>query len=188
LCQDVAQNFKEQGNEYFKSKHYREALGFYTQGVDAKPADVALEEALLCNRAACNLELSASSKIVPVAISDFWLTENYGSVLRDCSKALTLNSQSSKAFYRSGMALIALDRLEEALDCFDRCLSFDTNNKGVQTIRDQAATAKTEKDRKEREKLVRLRKEEEVKQKMNTAFKVTRHIASMRFRLNFRSV
>ena len=68
LFQEVAQNFKEQGNEYFKSKRYREALGFYTQGIDARPTNVALEEALLCNRAACNLELSASSKIVHVDI------------------------------------------------------------------------------------------------------------------------
>jgi hypothetical protein len=54
---EIAQNFKEQGNEYFKEKRYREALGFYTQGVDAQPTDVVLQEALLCNRAACHLEL-----------------------------------------------------------------------------------------------------------------------------------
>ena len=53
----MAQNFKEQGNDYYKGKRYREALGFYTQGIDAKPTDKALLEALLCNRAACNLEL-----------------------------------------------------------------------------------------------------------------------------------
>lgn len=56
---EIAQNFKEQGNEYFKGKRYREALGFYTQGVGAKPDDVRLKEALLLNRAACNLELRA---------------------------------------------------------------------------------------------------------------------------------
>jgi hypothetical protein len=57
---EIAQNFKEQGNEYFKGKRYREALGFYTQGVGAKPDDAQLREALLLNRAACNLELRAS--------------------------------------------------------------------------------------------------------------------------------
>lgn len=57
LRPEIAQNFKEQGNEYFKGKRYREALGFYTQGVDAKPTDPVILEALLCNRAACNLEL-----------------------------------------------------------------------------------------------------------------------------------
>ena len=58
--QEVAQNFKEQGNEYFRGKRYREALGFYTQGVEAKADDRRLREALLLNRAACNLELRAS--------------------------------------------------------------------------------------------------------------------------------
>ena len=55
---EIAQNFKEQGNTYFKGKRYRDAVGFYTQGIDAKPTDPVLIEALLCNRAACNLELS----------------------------------------------------------------------------------------------------------------------------------
>jgi len=54
---EIAQNFREQGNDYFKGKRHREAMGFYTQGIDAKPDDQALLEALLCNRAACNLEL-----------------------------------------------------------------------------------------------------------------------------------
>lgn len=54
---EIAQNFKEQGNDYFKGKRYREAVGFYTQGIDAKPTDQTLLDALLCNRAACNLEL-----------------------------------------------------------------------------------------------------------------------------------
>ena len=54
---EIAENFKEQGNDYYKGKRYREALGFYTQGVDAKPENSKLLEALLCNMAACNLEL-----------------------------------------------------------------------------------------------------------------------------------
>lgn len=56
---EIALNFKEQANEYFKGKRYREAIGFYKQGIDAKPEDKSLLEALLCNTAACNLELSA---------------------------------------------------------------------------------------------------------------------------------
>jgi hypothetical protein len=52
-----ALNFKDHGNEYCKEKRYREALYFYTQGIKVKPDDNALLEALLCNRAACNLEL-----------------------------------------------------------------------------------------------------------------------------------
>ena len=58
---EIAQNFKDQGNDYFKGKRYREALGFYTQGIDAQPTDASIREALLCNRAACNLELRESN-------------------------------------------------------------------------------------------------------------------------------
>lgn len=54
---EIATNFKEQGNEYFKGKRFREAVGFYTQGIDAKPTDDKILIALLSNRAACNLEL-----------------------------------------------------------------------------------------------------------------------------------
>ena len=83
-----------------------------------------------------------------------------------------INSQSSKAFYRSSLALMALDRLEEALDCCARCLSFDAKNQGIQTIRNQIVTVKTEKDRKERERLARSKKDEEAKRRMSLAFKV----------------
>jgi tetratricopeptide (TPR) repeat protein len=56
--EEIASNFKAQGNDYFKAKRYREALGFYTQAIDAKPTDPVLKESLFLNRAACNLELS----------------------------------------------------------------------------------------------------------------------------------
>ncbi|KAJ7283463.1 hypothetical protein C8J57DRAFT_1498519 [Mycena rebaudengoi] len=151
---EIAQNFKEQGNDYFKGKRFREALGFYTQGVDAKPTDMSLQEALLCNRAACNLEL-----------------QNNGSVLRDCSKALTLNPRSSKAFYRSALALMALERAEEALDCCDRCLAFDPENKGVQTVRLRAQKLKEDTEKKERDRLDKLQKAKEAKYKLNVAFR-----------------
>ncbi|KAG0699875.1 40S ribosomal protein S7 [Suillus ampliporus] len=155
---EIAQNFKEQGNDYFKGKRYREAISFYTQGIDAKPSDLVLQEALLCNRAACNVEL-----------------KNYGSVLRDCSKALTLNTKSSKAYYRSAVALLALDRIEESLDCCERCLEYDPENSGVRSVRDHSAAAKAEKDRKENEKQERIYNEQRERKLLQVAFK-ERHL------------
>ncbi|KAJ7667672.1 hypothetical protein DFH06DRAFT_1322261 [Mycena polygramma] len=148
------------GNDYFKGKRYREALGFYTQGIDAKPTDVVLQEALLCNRAACNLEF-----------------KNNGSVLRDCSKALTLNPKSSKAFYRSAMALVALEKIEEALDCCDRCLEFDPENKGVQAVRVRAQKIKSDLDKKEKDRLEKLQRTKEAKYKLAVAFRERNLIA-----------
>ncbi|KAJ3723363.1 40S ribosomal protein S7 [Lentinula raphanica] len=155
---EIAENFKEQGNDYFKGKRFRDAIGFYTQGIDAKPDNPSLLEALLCNRAACNLEL-----------------KNYGSVLRDCSKALSLNPKSSKAYYRSALALIALERLSEAIDCCTRCLDYDKDNKGVQGVLERATKLKEANDKKEFERQEKLRKEKLAQAKLNNAFK-ERHI------------
>ena len=56
---EVAQNFEERGNEYFRGRSScKEALGFYTQGADAKPNEVRLKE-LFLNCVACNFELRA---------------------------------------------------------------------------------------------------------------------------------
>ncbi|KAL1944214.1 hypothetical protein VTO73DRAFT_3399 [Trametes versicolor] len=151
---EIAQNFKEQGNEYYKGKRYREALGFYTQGVDAHPTDKAVLEALLCNRAACNLEL-----------------QNYGAVLRDCSKAIGINPKASKAYYRSALALIALERYDDALDCCDHCLQFDKDNKTVQAAREKAAKLKEAKDRKERERQERIQQEKLKQERLRAAYR-----------------
>src|SRR5271163_562351 len=54
---EIAQNFKEQGNEAYSEKRFRDALEFYSKGLAAKSGDPTLERLLLLNRAAVNLEL-----------------------------------------------------------------------------------------------------------------------------------
>lgn len=93
-------------------------------------------------------------------------------MLRDCSKVLTLNTKSSKAYYRSATALFALERYEESLDCCERCLEYDPENKGVRSIRDRSAKAKAEKLRKESEKQERIHNEQREKKLLQVAFKV----------------
>ncbi|KAF8679827.1 Ribosomal protein S7e [Rhizoctonia solani] len=130
--EEVASNFKDQGNGYFKARRFREAMGFYTQGVEAltiqsidgspktvevKEKDRSLYNALLLNRAAANLEL-----------------ENFGKVLKDVKLVLETDPRSSKALFRAAKALVKLRRYEEALDACDRCLSFDPDNGGVTSI------------------------------------------------------
>ena len=70
-----------------------------------------------------------------------YLSENYGSVLRDCAKAISLNSECAKAYYRSAQALLALGRVDEALDGCERCLSFDPNNAGVKALQSRVVPA-----------------------------------------------
>lgn len=70
------------------------------------------------------------------------------------------------------MALLALDRLEESLDCCDRCLTYDPENDGVRSVRDRASTAKAVKDRQDSEKKERMHKEQKEKKLLQIAFKV----------------
>lgn len=93
-------------------------------------------------------------------------------MLKDSSKALSINPKSSKALFRSATALLALDRLDEALDCCDRCLVFDPHNLAVQSFRSRAEGAKKAKDQQRQENEERLRREMEEKQLLRIAFKV----------------
>lgn len=54
---EIAANFKTQGNEAYREKRFRDALEFYSKGLAAKCGDEELENTLLLNRAAVNLEL-----------------------------------------------------------------------------------------------------------------------------------
>jgi hypothetical protein len=58
---EIATNFKDQGNEAFREKRFRDALEFYTKGIWAKSGDEELDRTLCLNRAAANLELGMSS-------------------------------------------------------------------------------------------------------------------------------
>jgi hypothetical protein len=67
---------------------------------------------------------------------------------------------------------MSLGRIDEALDCCNRCLAYDTDNLGIKDLRERALTVKKDTDRKERDKQERLRKEGEAKMKMQIAFRV----------------
>ncbi|KAJ1026974.1 hypothetical protein NDA16_002267 [Ustilago loliicola] len=151
----VAQNFKSQANDYFKSKRYREALGFYTQAIEANPEDKGLLETLYANRAACQLELG-----------------NYGSVLRDTSKVLELNGKSEKAYYRAGKALIALDRLDDALQCLAKGVEVNQGNVAMVALRKQAQDKLAKKQKAEQESKERKRREQAIATALHQALLV----------------
>lgn len=71
------------------------------------------------------------------------------------------------------MALMALERLDECLDCCDRCLQYDPNNSVVLALRRKALDLKETHDKKIREKEERLRREQAEKQRLHAAYKVS---------------
>jgi tetratricopeptide (TPR) repeat protein len=105
---EVAMNFKNHGNELYSQKTYKEAVEAYTQGVTAGPVDFDLRISLLNNRAAANLAL-----------------KNYRATLKDTGAIIALSIKAGKvppvkSLYRSGQALICLERWDEARDVVKR--------------------------------------------------------------------
>ncbi|CAG8471648.1 11547_t:CDS:2 [Dentiscutata heterogama] len=145
--EEVAENFKNQGNECFKigKSQYQDAINFYTKALETNCQDNKIIEACLTN-------------------------QNHRKVLTDCAKAIKLNPQNAKAFYRSPKALYALDKFDQALDCCEH---------GIEIL-DQKAKIKEERERKEREKKESL--EEAIKMRNikmettpNTAIPISPH-------------
>lgn len=67
---EVAENFKNQGNELYKVKRYKDAREIYNKGIEIKCDSNKINESLFSNRAACELEL-----------------KNYRRCVNDCRQA-----------------------------------------------------------------------------------------------------
>ncbi|KAI9209518.1 uncharacterized protein BJ171DRAFT_418357 [Polychytrium aggregatum] len=163
--EEIAENFKNQGNEAFKDgpKRYKDAIGFYTQGIDAKANDDALNSVLFSNRAAVNLELG-----------------NYRRTLNDCASALKFNPANVKAYYRSAKACLALDKYEEALDCCERGLLHDPQNKALVAEKGKVVKKMAERDEKQR----RQREREALKKQQEERIKAAIELRGIRLITN----
>lgn len=119
VCSAQVNRLKEEGNKYFKSGNYQEAIRYYTMAVDlswSRPLWEPLafqfvrEElsAILSNRSAAHLAL-----------------KNYVDALVDAEMVTRLKREWSKGWFRKGKALSAMGRAEEAADAFQTGLRFD---------------------------------------------------------------
>ena len=61
--------------------------------------------------------------------------ENYGLVLRDCATVITTRLRASKAYYRAGLELLALERVVEALDVCAHVGEVVVDDPGFETLR-----------------------------------------------------
>uniref|UniRef100_A0A0L0P4L5 Cns1/TTC4 wheel domain-containing protein n=1 Tax=Candidozyma auris TaxID=498019 RepID=A0A0L0P4L5_CANAR len=143
---EIAANFKNQGNECYKVKRYKDAVQFYTQGIEIECKDDQINTALLINRAACNLEL-----------------KNYRMCIEDCKKALLIDENNVKACYRAGRAFFAVNRYQEAKEILRYGLTKDPENQPMKdtfkNIEEKEQQVKAAIERKE-EKAARKKEEE----------------------------
>lgn len=135
---EVAQNFREQGNECFRAHKYKDAAEYYTKALDVECKVPAIDAACYGNRAQCNLEL-----------------KNYRNCIRDCTKVLEIDDKNAKAWFRSAKAFQLLDKIDEALKCCDLGLAACPGNDGILSIKEKCekrkeTLARLEQARKER--------------------------------------
>lgn len=144
---EIATNFKNQGNECYKFKQYKNAVGYYTKGLEIDCNVDLINAALLVNRAACNLEL-----------------KNYRSCIEDCKKVLMMDENNVKASYRAGKAFFALNRFDEAKQILQFGLTKDPENKAMAAVIEDI-----EKKQLQIQKAIE-RKEKETQEKKNKQF------------------
>ena len=93
-------------------------------------------------------------------------------MLRDCAAVISIDPGASKAYYRAGLALLALDRADEALDVCARVGDSAANDAGFKVLRERSEKKCAEMRRKADERAERARRASEEKRKMNAAFAV----------------
>ncbi|XP_031572877.1 protein unc-45 homolog B-like [Actinia tenebrosa] len=126
MAEEFHQNalaLKEEGNDYFKKGDYEAALVNYTKALNLYSSGDKDKERLqdkatvLKNRAACHLKL-----------------ENYEDTVEDCTNALEVLVNDSKALYRRCQALEHLGRLEEAFKDIHTLTRIERKNSSFQVV------------------------------------------------------
>ncbi|KAJ3004706.1 hypothetical protein HKX48_001077 [Thoreauomyces humboldtii] len=176
--EEVAVNFKNQGNEAYQAgpREFKHAISYYTKGLEQKVDSPKLNATLHCNRAAVNLELGEVSQgafldwASPEGLT-LNSTGNYRRVLNDCAAAITLQPDNLKAYYRSIKALVALDKLDEALDCCELALQIDPRNAAIMTEQSKAVKKKALLDETRQSRMEREARKAEEERRLQEAIK-----------------
>ncbi|CUS24428.1 LAQU0S16e01486g1_1 [Lachancea quebecensis] len=133
---EIAENFKNQGNDLYRAKRYRDAREIYNRGIDINCDDAKVNESLFSNRAACELEL-----------------KNYRSCINDCKRALQYNAKNTKCYYRIAKAFLLLNKYEDSKQAVEFGLKLDPQNQALNALRQNVDKKKEDADAYEAKKL-----------------------------------
>ncbi|KYQ56915.1 Tetratricopeptide repeat protein 4 [Trachymyrmex zeteki] len=141
--EELANNYKEDGNFNYKYKKYRLAILSYTTGIQTKCKDDNLMAQLYNNRAAAHFML-----------------QNYRSCLNDCKLALKFKPQYPKALSRAITCSFYIKDYDQCIDLCDQFLDQSPTDKTILKLRSDSVIAK---ERLQRDK----RKQERAKKKLD---------------------
>ncbi|XP_043837951.1 small glutamine-rich tetratricopeptide repeat-containing protein alpha-like [Dromiciops gliroides] len=102
-----AERLKTEGNEQMKIENFEAAVSFYGKAIELNPANAVY----FCNRAAAYSKLG-----------------NFAGAVEDCERAISIDSNYSKAYGRMGLALSSLKKHKEAVLYYKKALKLDPDN------------------------------------------------------------
>ena len=152
---EIATNFKNQGNDLFKVKRYKDAREMYIKGLDVKCEEESINESLYLNLAACELEL-----------------KNYRSCINYCKDALKINSKNVKAFFRMARAFLELDKLEESLEAVNVGLAIESENQALKSIENRIKQRVELKQQKLNQSIAQKQHQKELKEFLDLALQI----------------
>ena len=141
---ELAKNYKEDGNFNFKCKKYRFAVASYTEGLKAKSEDKEINTQLLTNRAAAQFHIG-----------------NYRSSLRDCEAALGISASHMKAVLRGAQCCYKLKNYKECITWCDKGLEVDSTHTELLKMRSDCVQMEKAIERDARKRLAAEKREKQ---------------------------
>lgn len=139
---ELAKNYKEDGNFQFKLKKYRLAIAAYTEGIKCKCQDEVIQVQLVTNRAAAQYHLG-----------------NYRSSFNDCILACKIKADHLKAVKRGALCCFQLKRFADCIEWSEKALKLSTeDDKEVATILEESKVQLKESERNARREAARKKK------------------------------
>ena len=135
-----------------RNSEYHKAMKLYDEGLEEKCDNQKLNAILYSNRAAINLLLGNSRKVI-----------------NDCTEAVKLDKSNIKAYFRAATACSKLENYGEAIEWADNGLFIDPANKTLMDARTKANKAKGAIDKEARKKAMQKKKEEKAAKELSTA-------------------
>ncbi|XP_020613521.1 tetratricopeptide repeat protein 28-like [Orbicella faveolata] len=142
LLRAKAEVYRNQGNEEYTKRNFKNAVHFYTEGIKVNCKDKELKAKLHSNR----------------ALAHFYFG-NYHESLSDSKRATELQPAYLKAIVRGASACVELKQFEEAITWCDKGLALDEHNKVLLELKATSVIGNIELQQKD---------EKEVKEELET--------------------
>ena len=112
---------KELGTKAFVAKDFPKAIEHFTNAIGENPQD----HALYSNRSAC-----------------YYSTQEFEKALEDADKCIEVKEDWAKGYMRRGLALAGQNKLEDAIDAYEKGLSLEPENAQLKSNLASAQQAK----------------------------------------------